>query len=102
MLPSTAPVGINDLMVRPPRTRELGRKSGRLLAEIVDFAAAALEKSGIPGPDSRRLAINVVSTLSDNMGGTTLYLPKGETAKLVTRDASIYSEYSNTPESVTA
>ncbi len=87
-----------DMMSRPPR--ELSHKSGRLLAEITDFAAAALEKSGIPGPDSRRLAINVTTALSENLGGTTLYLPRGQAAKTAARDQLIYASYDGRTASV--
>lgn len=99
MLPNPYEVGI-DPMSRQPR--QVGMKSARLLCEITDFAARALEQSGIPAPDSRRLAINVTTALSENLGGVTLYLPRGQAAKIAARDQLIYAAYDGKPETVTA
>lgn len=85
-----------------PAPRELSPKSGKLLVEITDFACEALERSGIPPTDSRRLAVNVTEALRQNLGGASLYLPKGDAGRIAARDAMIFANFDGKPESVSA
>lgn len=62
------------------------------LADMLDVAASALERDGIPAEVANRQARLVMLELAEYHGGMCWYLPTGATIKRALRDDTIFRE----------
>ena len=63
------------------------------LREMVEIAEAKLETEMGPTATPAGLARHVVFAICDTLGGSVIYLPRGELLKKAMRDAEIYREW---------
>lgn len=63
------------------------------LREMVEIAEAALRNSHGDSERVPEMARQVVFAICDTMGGSVIYLPRGELLKKAMRDAAIYHEW---------
>lgn len=68
--------------------------------EMVDHAVDAIAKAApsLTRADARRLGAVVVGRICSEIGGTRLYLPKGDAIERTLRDQRIYSEFDGTTD----
>jgi Mor family transcriptional regulator len=63
------------------------------LREMVEIAEAKLNNEMGEGATSAELARHVVFAICDTLGGSVIYLPRGDALKRAMRDAAIFQEW---------
>lgn len=63
------------------------------LREMVEIAEAKLNTEMADGVTSAELARHVVFAICDTLGGSVIYLPRGEALKKAMRDAAIFQDW---------
>ena len=67
------------------------------LAGMVQSALHALAAGGLPMPEARALACEVVDRIATDFGGGNVYLPRNDALRRTLRNLSIWHEYDGTP-----
>jgi Mor family transcriptional regulator len=67
------------------------------LAGMVQSALHALSAGGLPLPEARALACDVIDRIATDFGGGNVYLPRNDALKRTLRNLSIWHEYDGTP-----
>ena len=67
------------------------------LAGMVQSALYALSAGGLPLPEARALACDVIDRIATDFGGGNVYLPRNDALKRTLRNLSIWHEYDGTP-----
>lgn len=64
-----------------------------LLNDIGQVIARKLADLGFPAENAKNSAYQITETIRTELGGTHMYLPKGQSYELNARDREIYSRY---------
>ncbi|MBP6733522.1 MAG: hypothetical protein KA142_02315 [Chromatiaceae bacterium] len=67
------------------------------LAGMVQSALYALSAGGLPLPEARALACDVIDRIATDFGGGQVYLPRNDALKRTLRNLGIWHEYDGTP-----
>ena len=67
------------------------------LAGMVQSALHALSAGGLPLPEARALACDVIDRIAIDFGGGNVYLPRNDALRRTLRNLRIWHEYDGTP-----
>lgn len=67
------------------------------LAGMVQSALYALSAGGLPLPEARALACDVIDRIATDFGGGNVYLPRNDALRRTLRNLGIWHEYDGTP-----
>jgi Mor family transcriptional regulator len=67
------------------------------LAGMVQSALYALSAGGLPLPEARALACDVIDRIAIDFGGGNVYLPRNDALRRTLRNLRIWHEYDGTP-----
>ena len=67
------------------------------LAGMVQSALHALSSGGLPLPEARALACDVIDRIAIDFGGGNVYLPRNDALRRTLRNLRIWHEYDGTP-----
>ena len=84
-------------MTTPPRHHNNPERYEGTLAGMVQSALQALCAGGLPLPEARALACEVVDRIAMDFGGGQVYLPRNDALRRTLRNLSIWHEYDGTP-----